>query len=934
MRIEETAADPGWVATADITCSDALLKAAFDPSGQQSIEAGLARGRLNLSDIRDLAGIPDDEFPTGVVEKFDVSFSGDFNAPITWNCSLNFLSKSLGMRGFQFEEIVCRANVVDGAVRIPALEVISGRTRVAASAEADIGNFGELSDVEVESLGVAGSAMVDSDDLGELLESSGGNLDFQLSGSVDANLTWEIKGGRLEKLVGPVKANRLRVASTKIESIDLLCDSTQPDRIEASGSVQFDAKNVVQLEGDYEIRTGDYHATVDLQAGDLGGLRACLVEVSPEAKPLTGSTTASVRAVGNSLNGSYTVSGNLVGSEVVVGTADPVAVAGRFSHSSDATAVNDVRVQTGDLRLVLDASLLGGKLTVPTVAFSDGDEELIVGNLSVPCDQAQAKSAHEFLSQPGLVDGNLSIKPTSIADLCRIAGRESAGVAGSVEGMIKMNGTLGDPILDGTLNFNGISIEGEGQMIAPADASIQFGVLEHRLRVNGRVIQPEIEPISIVGETPFFPREWTDPDAAFLLSDGPLDLAVQLPPTSLGKLEEWVPAISAVDGNIAADVKVEGTIGSPAISGDFRVALPKLKFHRAELPDVKDTACHVQFVENQIIVKTFRGTAAGGTFTGSGSVNIAEVSDPVMDLSLLAEEALFYRTEDLSVRSNLSIELDGPVSAAQVRADVALVNSRYQKEIDLLPIAMPERGPKIPSVSGPRAARNAPKVGIEAEPVANWDFDVHFTTQDPFLVIGNLATSEVLADMRITGKGHQLKPSGEISLENAKATLPFSTLVIDLATLSFLSELGFDPKLSVDGTAEVDNYQLRIHAYNTALNPECIMTSNPPLPEEDIISLIVTGATREQLETSGQGQAMAKGGKLLLEKMRQDMGLSSAEKMLIPRNLTFDIGGVNQRTGEPTATAKLKLRKRIFVLGNVDTEGQYRGVLKWAIRFR
>ena len=204
----------------------------------------------------------------------------------------------------------------------------------------------------------------------------------------------------------------------------------------------------------------------------------------------------------------------------------------------------------------------------------------------------------------------------------------------------------------------------------------------------------------------------------------------------------------------------------------------------------------------------------------------------------------------------------------------------------------------------------------------------------PFLIVGNLATGEVRADMTISGKGADLKPSGEIRLEKAVATLPFSELKIESAALSFLPDSGYNPKLSLDGTSEVNDYQLRVNVYSTLLNPQYILTSNPPLQEEDIVSLLATGATREELTSSGEGQAVAKGGKLLLEKMRQNMGLSAAEKSLIPRNLTFDIGGVNQRTGDPTATAKLKLRERLFVLGNVDTEGQYRSVLKWAFRFR
>jgi autotransporter translocation and assembly factor TamB len=593
------------------------------------------------------------------------------------------------------------------------------------------------------------------------------------------------------------------------------------------------------------------------------------------------------------------------------------------------------RVRTGELLLAGDAALEAGILSIPRLAFGRAGDELISGSLQVPFDFAAAKSAQAFLSQPGDITADLLIRETTIADLYRIAGREPAGVTGTVRGQLKANGTLSDPIVDAGWMLQGICLEGQEDQIDPASASLQFSVREHRLKLNGQVTQAEIEPMSIVGELPFHLKEWTDPDGASgSFSGESIDLSVVLPPTSLKNLQEWVPAISLVHGNIYANVRVSGTVGNPSVSGDVEADLPHLRFHQSELPDLKDTRCHIQFSGTEVVLSELKGTAAGGSFSGRGTVDVSNLQEPVFDLSLNAQEALFYRSEELSVRSNLAVKLTGPMSGAQVSANVSLVNSRYQKEIDLLPIAMPERGPKMPSVSGPRAARTVPTVGTAELPFANWDVDVHFTTGDPFLIVGNLATSEVHADMRISGKGRDLRPSGEVRLEKAKATLPFCTLEIDLATLSFLPEMGFDPKLSVDGGAEIDTYQVRIHVYNSLFHPEYILTSNPPLEEEDIISLIVTGATREQLETSGQGQAMAKGSKLLLEKLRQVKGLSSAEQMLLPGDLTFDIGGVNQRTGEPTATAKLKLRDHIFVLGDVDAEGQYRGVLKWAIRFR
>ncbi|MGK0185742.1 MAG: autotransporter translocation and assembly factor TamB [Verrucomicrobiales bacterium] len=934
LTMSGSSSEKGWEADAELQCLEASLNFHFIPSKEREMRLSLEQGELDLKLLEERLGLPKVKLPKAVISKLALDFSGDPKTPATWNGSLAMQARSLEFGKMKVDSLGAVLRFKDGRIEMPELNAQAKASRLKMTADIDLSRLNSAKKIRWITIPASGTLTLHSQDLGDLVATSGRGGKILLGGAVDADLSWALDNGELRGLSGPVSGSELVVASAKIMKLDVTCDSTMANQVDVAGTIDFDADNRVSLDGSYAIRSGDYNATASLKSGSLAGLRARITEVAEDAKPLTGQADLTLSATGNTKDAVYSLTGEADVSNLVMGAADPLAISAAFTHSPERSAVTDCRVTTGELLLSLDAALGAGRLTVPRLSFSSAENGLIAGSLAIPCDPAVAKSAHEFLKQLGDVTASLSIKRTSFSDLFRIAGKEAAGVTGSVEGSLKVGGVLADPVIEAVFDFSDLGLAGKKGEIEPASATLRMSAMNHRLAIDGRVVQAEIEPLVISGRVPLLPVEWTAPDQDSALNEEIIDFTVRLPETSLKKLEQMVPAISLCEGSISADVVVSGKVGAPLVTGAAHVSIPQLKFHQPELPYVKNMVCHVQFDKHIVQLQTFQGTAAGGAFNGSGSVDLSDTSDPVLDFKLAAEEALFYRTEDLSVRSNIAITLTGPVSAAQVKANVELVNSRYQKEIDLLPIALPENGPKMPVISGPRAARLAPKVGIQSEPLANWDFDVHFTTRDPFLVIGNLATSEVIADMHIAGKGRSLRPTGEVRLENAKATLPFCTLNIDAATLSFLPATGFNPKISVDGDAEVGEYQIRVHVYSSLLNPEYILTSNPPLAEEDIISLIVTGATREQLETSGSGQAVAKGGKLLLEKLRQDMGLSTAEQMLIPRNLTFDIGGVNERTGEPTATAKLKLRERIFVLGNVDTEGQYRGVLKWAIRFR
>ena len=570
-------------------------------------------------------------------------------------------------------------------------------------------------------------------------------------------------------------------------------------------------------------------------------------------------------------------------------------------------------------------------MIITRLEFAESEETLIDGAAEIPLNSGAMNDPRKLLAQPGAVAVEITVRPTQLSHFYRIAGVDPAGLEGTIEGKLSAEGSLSKPLAN--LSFSLRDGLFESVDLDPLNADLEMRLMNGRADLDARIVQSEIQPIVIKGTIPFVPDSWFDEDRPGI-EEAPIELVAKLPATSLERVSDWVPEIVRCDGALQADVSVLGTVGKPRIVGEMVLNVDRLRPRASSIPNLRDFAGRVRFLDDRIEIDEFSGVLAGGPFGLKGSVDIKEIGNPVFDLSLVAREALMYRTEDVNVRGNISLMLNGPLESASLGGEVALVNSRFVKEIDILPVAFPRRGPTLPRIDGPRAANRPPEVGVSREPFANWIVDLKLRTEDPFLIVGNLATAEIHSDLDLTGTLGKPKPFGEIRMENGVATLPFSEFKVDSCILSFFPEHGFDPKISVDGSSEVGGYQLRAHVYDSAFNPRSVLTSNPPLPEEDILSLLATGATRSELENAGSGQAMAKGGKILLEKMRQDMGLSDAEKSLIPRNLTFDVGGVNKRTGEPTVTAKLKLRKRLFILGDVDTQGEYRSVLKWAIRFR
>jgi autotransporter translocation and assembly factor TamB len=346
------------------------------------------------------------------------------------------------------------------------------------------------------------------------------------------------------------------------------------------------------------------------------------------------------------------------------------------------------------------------------------------------------------------------------------------------------------------------------------------------------------------------------------------------------------------------------------------------------LPALSNFKARLNFAGDALTIQQFGGELSGGKFTMTGGVKFPRLTEPMMDLQLKADSALVARNDTLTARANADIKVTGPLASATVTGNVAMTNSQFLKNIDLIPIGLPGRpAPEPPS--------SRPDISLPEPPFRNWKFDVAIKTKDPVLIRGNLATGEAISDLKLTGTGLRPELQGSVRLENVEATLPFSRLQVSQGFLYFDPSDSMNPRIELQGTSVIRDYTVRVYVYGTLLAPEAIFTSEPPLAQEEIISLIATGATRGEL--SGRGNVLAgRAAMLLVQQLYRKIfkkGESTQSNTVFNR-LDLDVGTVDPRTGRQQATARFKINDQFVLVGDIGLGGEYRGMLKYLIRFR
>jgi autotransporter translocation and assembly factor TamB len=500
-----------------------------------------------------------------------------------------------------------------------------------------------------------------------------------------------------------------------------------------------------------------------------------------------------------------------------------------------------------------------------------------------------------------------------------------AMTSGFVNARLDADGTVGD--LKARLDMQVRDIRNEyWPKMEPATFELSAQAARDRLTFSGKLQQARIQPGEITGSLPLdIPKIAR---ARKLPDDTPITAKAHVPRSSVNFVRQFVPELEQLDGELGLDVDVSGTVGHPVFSGAGDMTVNVARFTNATIPAVRGFNARISFRDNVLTLDRFGGDIAGGPFTMGGRVTFIKLTEPTIDLQFRAQSVLLARNDTLTVRADANINVAGPFAAATVSGNVALTDSRLLKNIDLIPIGLPGR----PAPQPP--AERAEFFSLPAPPFRDWKFDVAIKTKDPVLIRGNLATGEATTDLKLTGTGVRPGLQGVVQMEDVEATLPFSRLDVKRGALTFSPNDPMNPTIDLHGTSVIRDYTVRVYVYGTLLSPQAIFTSEPPLAQEEIISLIATGATRRELST---GNVLAGRAAMLLVQQLYRKIVKKGEPTdsnTVFNRLDLDLGTVDPRTGQQQATVRFKITDQLVLTGDVGVHGDFRGKLKYLIRFR
>ncbi len=783
-------AEMSWIAGAPLILSDLAVRSG-DVAATGGASAQLGEGAINIGlglaaqvgDLSRFAAISGQPLLSGAV---DVALSGPIE-PLSGAFDLTLDGTGQDLRFIE---------------AVPA-ELFAGQTQLSLGIRRD-GTGVTLRDLRLENreLRLTADASVSSGDI-----------------TATTRFALQNVGLFTDVLSGPVTI-AADAARTGTEPYDITAALTGPNDIAANVMGQFDAES-----GDLAM---DLSATVrDLDVG---------YGVPPEL--LTGRTdlSAAVARTGEVLS--------LTGLSL---TNEAIQLTGDVSYGpGDSSA--DIDLQLADVGIFTD--ILSGPVAIAAdVARTGTDPFDVTASLTGPNDIA-ASVAGQFDMESGDLSMDVDataqgINPGNGIPPQLLAGRTdlSARIARADDVLTVTDLSLTNP----EIRLTGNASVGPDQSLVEIEARLaNVGLFTEALSgpvsAEATLTRAGSDPWQVAADLGGPGGMRADVGGRFGLPDGSVDLTVsgQAP---LALANRFI-APRSIAGTLGFNLAVRGQPGLGAVSGtltanDARVSVPSLAL------SINNLRVNGQLSSGRLSLDASGGLSTGGQLSAQGSINLASAGlDSQLSISLrdgrLVDPTLYearINTADLTISGPLA---RGP----QVSGSVTLGETE---------IRVPEAGlggsagiPDIRHVGeSPEERLTRQFAGLlgrsngGGQGSAAVELDVTISAPSRIFLRGRGIDAEFGGQIRIFGTSANIIPTGQFELIRGRLSILGTRL--DFTEGSATLQGNFDPFLRLAATSQSAGYTVTISVVGSASSPEITFSSNPSLPEDEVLAQLLFG---------------------------------------------------------------------------------------------
>ncbi|MBW2680451.1 MAG: translocation/assembly module TamB domain-containing protein [Deltaproteobacteria bacterium] len=551
----------------------------------------------------------------------------------------------------------------------------------------------------------------------------------------------------------------------------------------------------------------------------------------------------------------------------------------------------------------------------------------ISGGRNVALDATYQFQTQDFSASAGFDNTNLSPYLT-------IAGQSK--LSGSITGKIQATGNARSPDqIKGSATISGIEILSKKTLL---------------LRANDVQAFLKDEEISISGvRLDLFERGFLNLKGTCKLN-GDLDINAHgtLPLEIIAHLSEGFPNAA---GDVLFSLYMNGNLSHPYIRADAEIkncgmTVPGL------LQRMHDLNGRIRITPEAVVIDNIRGMLDSGRFALLGAIDLKAFQPLRLDLKLKTHDLPLMIPDTLETRLNAELNIRGTPEKSVVSGDIQMIKGKYYKDMRL------NLGENLDKTSREQAL---PASEIPWPFLKNMGLDITTRYKEPFIVDNNLALLALKPDLRLYGSVNHPLISGRAQIEYGTVYFQKKEFTVKKGVFDFINPYKIEPAIDVQSQIKIREWTVLLNISGTPDNLKFTLSSDPWETQENILSLLITGRTTQELISEEDGLSRSST-KILADilaetaqkQIKDATGLDVVEleyeeatdaeasdevKVTVGKALSqrvtvkYGMQTKNARVIQQVIT-EYKLLENILINAFQDTEGHYGGGLQFRLEFR
>ncbi len=455
------------------------------------------------------------------------------------------------------------------------------------------------------------------------------------------------------------------------------------------------------------------------------------------------------------------------------------------------------------------------------IAVADGRADLA----SLAIDDGRVTTKGSFTAIPAAVLARIAGTPLPFPSTLELGGAWSLDAAPRLNGTLEVRRERGDWYVSDSATLN------------PSDLALGITVLE---------LSANFSDDALTSSARFRSTRAGTADATVTLAagtlpgriatDAPLAATLTADLASLRPLQPWLGTLAVMDGRAHLAVTARGTLAQPSFGGTLagdalRFDLPQYGVH------LKDGRLRVRLADQTVLLDEFSFAGGAGRFSAKGTLAKAGSGQVSADTSTVRVE---WQAQDFTVvnRPDLSLVADGSGTLAIENRKLSLTGKIKIDEgrVDYSRSSVGTLSEDVVIVGQPR--RVDADAGTRDLPLV---LDVEVALGRNFRFTGEGLDTRLAGSVRIaTTPAGTLAANGTIRAVDGTYTVFGQRLTIDRGQLLFDGPAD-NPALDVVALRKNLAVEAGVELTGTVRVPRVRLVSNPPVPDGEKLSWLLTG---------------------------------------------------------------------------------------------